>query len=250
MLSPADASPVPSRTRAGPVWVGPASPYAILRYRAALRDAAVANMWIGACQCEKGVKLHVVWVRANPSLGRRTLHQELIMSTRISILALATLATVSSTFAGVPRGNIWHPDGNAGHPGGRSAMLSPNQNWQAAMDTDRYRVWPAAEVVVDDNEIRAAFVGREALPPQPWPVNFGPYEFHSDGTFFRQQDLASASGHYVIANGRICIERSERAPATECYRVFREGAQYFLQHDSGGAAPFPITLRPIAGTAK
>ena len=107
-----------------------------------------------------------------------------------------------------------------------------------------------AQSPVSDDDIRAAFVGHEAHPPLPWPVSFGPYEFHSDGSYFRQQDLASAAGRYVIANGRICIGPGESDPKNECYKVLRDGSQYFLQYDDGRAQPFPVTLHPIAGPAK
>jgi hypothetical protein len=104
----------------------------------------------------------------------------------------------------------------------------------------------AAELVaVEDNEIRTVFVGHEAHPPKPWPVSFGPYEFRADGTYFRQQDLASFHGRYVIANGRICIGPSDGAPANECYKVLRDGSQYLLQDAAGRAGPFPVTLQPI-----
>jgi hypothetical protein len=107
----------------------------------------------------------------------------------------------------------------------------------------------AEQVAVDDNEIRTAFVGHEAHPPKPWPVSFGPYEFRADGTYFRQQDLASFHGRYVIANGRICISPSDGA-GNECYKVLRDGSQYFMQDAAGQAAPFPVTLQPITETAK
>jgi hypothetical protein len=122
-----------------------------------------------------------------------------------------------------------------------------------------------AQTPVSDDDIRAAFVGHEAHPPLPWPVSFGPYEFHSDGSYFRQQDLASAAGRYLIANGRICIGLGDTDPKAEpdpkadpskkpdpnkqCYKVLRDGSQYFLQYDDGRAQPFPVTLHPIANPA-
>jgi hypothetical protein len=117
-------------------------------------------------------------------------------------------------------------------------------------DADLRRIGSAANAVpVEDRDIRTAFVGHEAHPPQPWPVSFGPYEFRSDGTYFRQQDLASAMGRYVIADGRICIRPAEGAFADECYKVLRDGSQYFLQDAAGRGAPFPVTLHPISDPA-
>jgi hypothetical protein len=131
---------------------------------------------------------------------------------------------------------------------GGSVALAQGKDQQ---DADLRRIESTAKATpVEDKDIRTAFVGHEAHPPPPWPVSFGPYEFRADGTYFRQQDLASAMGRYVIANGRICIGAEEGAPANECYKVLRDGSQYFLQNAAGRGAPFPVTLHPITEPAK
>src|SRR5689334_921022 len=90
--------------------------------------------------------------------------------------------------------------------GSLSCIGAQARDGQTATDADLRRVWSIADAVaVPDDEIRAAFVGHEAHPPEPWPVSVGPYEFRADGTYFRQQDLASSYGHYAIKDGRICI---------------------------------------------
>jgi hypothetical protein len=133
---------------------------------------------------------------------------------------------------------------------GGSVALAQDKDRQGATDADQRRNGSVAKAIpVEDKDIRAAFVGHEAHPPQPWPVSFGPYEFRSDGTYFRQQDLASAMGRYVIADGRICIRPAEGAFADECYKVLRDGSQYFLQDAAGRGAPFPVTLHPISDPA-
>jgi hypothetical protein len=114
----------------------------------------------------------------------------------------------------------------------------------------------ATAVAVEDKEIRTAFVGHEAHTPGGAAVGVGPYEFRSDGSYFRQQDLVSApvGRRYVIANGRICIGPGPGAPAgataNECYKVLRDGSQYFMQYTAGGIAPFAVTLHPIVEPAK
>jgi hypothetical protein len=117
---------------------------------------------------------------------------------------------------------------------------------QASMDTGVPHVRLIADPApVSDDEIRAAFVGHEAHPPQPWPVSFGPYEFRADGTYFRQQDIASFYGRYVINDGQICISDAQGGPAPQCYKVLRNGSQYYLQYTGAPGAPFEITLHPI-----
>jgi hypothetical protein len=117
---------------------------------------------------------------------------------------------------------------------------------QVANDAAPPRVWLIADPApVSDDEIRAAFVGHEAHPPQPWPVSFGPYEFRADGSYFRQQDLASSYGHYAIKDGLICISDAPDGPANQCYKVLRNGTQYYLQYTGATGAPFEITLHPI-----
>ncbi len=106
-----------------------------------------------------------------------------------------------------------------------------------------------AETPVADAEIRAHFVGRAAVPAAPLPVGFGAYEFRADGSFHRQQDIASLFGRYVVADGKICIEPAAGDPHGErfCLVVLREGDQYFLRVEPDGTA-FAVTLRPLGAT--
>jgi hypothetical protein len=108
----------------------------------------------------------------------------------------------------------------------------------------------AAATPVGDDEIRAAFVGKAACPPKPWPVGFGPYEFHADGEFVRAQDLASLYGRYTISGGRICVTSAGNSPPDLCLAVLKEGDQYFFRDDTPPVpAPprlaFSVTLCPL-----
>jgi hypothetical protein len=113
---------------------------------------------------------------------------------------------------------------------------------------------------VQDDEIRATFVGKAACPEKPWPVSFGPYEFRPDGAFFRAQDLAPWSGRYTVAGGQICITPASARPdagsENVCFEVLKDETQYFLRPKVGpasSAAPtanaspvqFPVTPCPL-----
>jgi hypothetical protein len=99
----------------------------------------------------------------------------------------------------------------------------------------------AAQSPITDDEIRAAFVGKAACPPKPWPVSFGPFELRADGVFVRVQDIASLYGRYTIADGRICATFSGPSPPNLCFEVLKDGGQYLFRDVS---APVPDTPRP------
>jgi len=107
---------------------------------------------------------------------------------------------------------------------------------------------------VQDDEIRATFVGKAACPPKPWPVSFGPYEFRADGVFFRAQDVAPWSGRYTIAGGQICIGpasgRADAGTESLCFDVLKDETQYFLRAKAAPAPDassvvFPVTPCPL-----
>jgi len=101
----------------------------------------------------------------------------------------------------------------------------------------------SAPTPVQDDEIRATFVGKAACPPKPWPVSFGPYEFRADGVFFRAQDLAPWSGRYTIAKGQICITpagaQANAGNENLCFEVLKDETQYFLRAKAPAPASTP-----------
>jgi hypothetical protein len=108
----------------------------------------------------------------------------------------------------------------------------------------------SAQSPVADDEIRAAFVGKAACPPQPWGVGFGPFEFRPDGVFVQVQDIASRYGRYAIADGRICTTFSGPSPSDFCVEVLKDGAQYFFREVSPPVRdtprpPIPVTPCPL-----
>lgn len=94
---------------------------------------------------------------------------------------------------------------------------------------------PAAPLIADDDDIRAAFAGKAACPPEPWPVGVGPFEFHPDGTFFRAQDIASAHGRYAIAGGKICVTLTGSDKPDFCLAVLRDAGGYSFRQDESAA---------------
>jgi hypothetical protein len=108
----------------------------------------------------------------------------------------------------------------------------------------------AAATPVGDDEIRAVFVGKAACPPKPWPVGFGPYEFHADGEFVREQDFAPLLGRYTVSKGRICVSFAGGSPPDLCFAVVKEGSEYFFRDDTPPLPatprlPFPVTPCPL-----
>jgi hypothetical protein len=101
-----------------------------------------------------------------------------------------------------------------------------------------------AQTAVGADEIRSTFVGKAACPPKPWGVSFGPYEFRADGHFFRQQDRASLTGYYSIADGKICIRFTDTVPVKFCLHVLKQDNQYFFRSDDP-PLPEPPAQRPV-----
>jgi hypothetical protein len=113
----------------------------------------------------------------------------------------------------------------------------------------------SAQSPIGDEEIRSAFVGKAACPPQPWPVGFGPFEFRADGAFVRIQDTGSLYGRYTIADGRICVTLSDSSAPSFCLDVLKDGTQYFLRDLSPPLpatppGPFPVTPCPLPSAAR
>lgn len=109
---------------------------------------------------------------------------------------------------------------------------------------------PPAAVPASDEEIRAAFAGKAACPPEPWPVSFGPWEFHAEGDYKRAQDVASAFGRYTIADGKICVTLSGSDKADFCLAVLKRGDGYLFRLDDSAAVasrrdPVPVTPCPL-----
>jgi hypothetical protein len=104
----------------------------------------------------------------------------------------------------------------------------------------------AATVPVSEEEIRTAFVGKAACPPEPSAVNVGPWEFHSDGGYVRRQDVASAFGHYAISDGKICVTLAGSDKVDFCLAVLKKGDAYLFRLDQSPADrsrhdPVPVT---------
>jgi hypothetical protein len=113
-------------------------------------------------------------------------------------------------------------------------------------------VSPAAPLPASDDEIRAAFAGKAACPPEPWPVGTGPFEFRADGEYFRAQDLASAHGRYTIANGKICVTLTGTEQPGFCLAVLKDRERYVFRFDETPAAasrhdPMPVTPCELPG---
>ena len=109
---------------------------------------------------------------------------------------------------------------------------------------------PAPAVAVKDEDIRAAFAGKAACPPQPWAVSTGPWEFRTNGEYFRAQDLASAHGRYVIQDGKICVTLAGSDKADFCLAVLKREDEYLFRLDDSAAAasrrpPVPVTPCPL-----
>jgi hypothetical protein len=103
---------------------------------------------------------------------------------------------------------------------------------------------PATPRRLADDDIRAAFVGKAACPPQPWPVGVGPHEFSADGRYRRARDIAAAHGRYTIADGRICVTLAESEKPDFCLAVFASGPRFLFRLDDAPPAesPFPATV--------
>lgn len=104
-----------------------------------------------------------------------------------------------------------------------------------------------APVLVGDDDIRAAFAGKAACPPEPWPVGFGPFEFRADGAYFRAQDIASAHGRYVIAGGKICVTLAGSEQPNFCLAVLKDPGGYFFRLDDPANAASrhpPVRVTP------
>jgi hypothetical protein len=76
-------------------------------------------------------------------------------------------------------------------------------------------------------------------------VSFGPYEFKADGTYHRQQDIASAIGRYTIANGRICMTFEGPWPSNFCLEVLKTGDHYVFRHHSSATGATALPDQPV-----
>ncbi len=113
-------------------------------------------------------------------------------------------------------------------------------------------VSPAAPASAGDDDIRAAFVGKAACPPEPWPVGLGPFEFRIGGEYFRAQDIASAHGRYTIANGKICVTLVGSDQPNFCLAVLKDGERYLFRLDEAPTVasrrdPMPVTPCDLPG---
>jgi hypothetical protein len=109
---------------------------------------------------------------------------------------------------------------------------------------------PAAPALLADDDIRAAFVGKAACPPQPWGVGLGPHEFAADGSYRRARDIASAFGRYTIADGRICVTLMDSERPDFCLAVLRDSGRYLFRLDdeppaASTDAPEPVEPCPL-----
>ena len=103
---------------------------------------------------------------------------------------------------------------------------------------------------MDDDDIRAAFVGKAACTPEPAPVGVGPHEFRADGAYVRTRDLADARGRYTVADGRICVTLIDSPHSDFCLAVLTSGVGYAFRLDDAPPAasrhaPVPVAPCPL-----
>jgi hypothetical protein len=114
-------------------------------------------------------------------------------------------------------------------------VLLPEVSASAADAPPAADVSPAVPSPAGDDDIRAAFAGKAACPPQPWAVGVGPFEFRPDGAYFRAQDLASAHGRYAIAGGKICVTLTGSDKPDFCLAVLKDAGGYAFRLDESAA---------------
>jgi hypothetical protein len=110
---------------------------------------------------------------------------------------------------------------------------------------------PSASLsLAGDDDIRAAFLGKAACSPQPWPVGVGPHEFRADGAYVRQRDIASAHGRYTVGEGRICVTLAGSDRPDFCLAVLKNTGGYLFRLDdqppaTSAHAPVAVTPCPL-----
>ena len=103
---------------------------------------------------------------------------------------------------------------------------------------------------LNNEDIQAVFAGKAACPPGEAPVGVGPWEFHADGDYMRQQDLASAHGRYAVANGKICVTLVDSDKVDFCLAVLKRGDGYLFRLDESESVasrrdPVAVTPCPL-----